>query len=225
VSYRARRLALYGSAYMGDPGLFSGLKKLVKGAVRIGGGLLGVGGGGGGSAPAAHCPPPTATSPAATDPFGGLMQLLMMQSMMAPPPRRRGPYGMYMGDPGLKEWAAEQFKRFSPTGAMPNVTEFLRTHPQITSAIAGIGGGLLGGGLGATIGARVGGYAASGPRPTKAGGMTYRRRPRMQVTNTRALRRALRRTSGFAKIARQVLRTSKTFKSRPRFTRRKRRAA
>lgn len=49
------------------------------------------------------------------------------------------------------------------------------------------------------------GAGARQPRYTKAGGITTRKRPAMQVTNTRALKRSLSRVEGFAKLAKRIM--------------------
>jgi len=140
-----------------------------------------------------------------------------------------GGYMPWMGDPGWQDWLQKQI---SGNPWASKLDQWVRQNQGLVKGGLTLGAGALAGAAGMGMAQRMipgGGMpmmaGMRGPRPTKAGGMTYRRRPRMQVTNTRALRRALRRTSGFAKIARQVLRTSKTFKSKPRFARRKRRAA
>jgi len=68
-------------------------------------------------------------------------------------------------------------------------------------------------GIAAAFGAARGAFAG---RTTKRGGFTMRRRPRMRVTNTRPLLRALRRVRGFERIARRVIHVSPRFRRRPR---------
>lgn len=80
-------------------------------------------------------------------------------------------------------------------GAIQRVGTTLRTHPVLTAAgAAGVAGAAAGMGLGKL------GRAAGHPL---GGGM--RRRRRMRVTNPKALRRAIRRATGFAHLAKKVL--------------------
>jgi len=88
-------------------------------------------------------------------------------------------------------------------GGMARATSAIVKHPVI-SAAAGAGALALGGaGMHA-----MGGHAGKHPsaRHMHALAMGLRRaRPRMNVTNVHALRRALRRTHGFAKLAMRVI--------------------
>jgi hypothetical protein len=224
----------------GDPGLFSFLKKGIRGVAKIAGGALGLGGGGGGTT-TVQCPAPVAQ---ATQPPAFAFPQMSPYSFFGGFPGFGGGFGgggFGGGFPGFYPYAGDWrstlsglWTKYAPQiqkgfgsaapGSMPEVQQWARAHPGLMAAATGGAGFLLGGAAGAGIGGALARRAYAGPRPTKAGGMTMRRRPRMQVTNTRALKRALRRTRGFAKIARQVLATSKSFKTKPRFGRRKRAA-
>jgi hypothetical protein len=77
----------------------------------------------------------------------------------------------------------------------------VKAHPVLTAAgaagVAGAGAGLVAGKMGGTpAAARMGGARGAG-----GGG----RRRRMRVTNPKALRRAIRRTTGFAKLAMRTI--------------------
>lgn len=74
----------------------------------------------------------------------------------------------------------------------------VKAHPVLTAAgAAGLGGAVLGGAA----------SKVAGMRAPKGAGMDIpsRRHRRMRVTNVKALRRAIRRASGFAHLAKKVL--------------------
>lgn len=222
--YKLSRAAMYGG-YAGDPGLFSFVKKAVKGVARIAGGALGLGGGGGGgAAPVVHCPPAAATAASSTDPYQGLMQIMMMQNFMGPSRggrrrSRRSPWNPYMGDPGLFDWVKAQVSGGGLQRVGGMAADWVKAHPALAATLAGTAGGLVGSAIGPGVGRIVGGtargfYGGMGPN----GRRRYRR---MNVCNPRALKRAIRRTHGFAKIARAALRSTKTFKAKPKFGRKR----
>src|SRR6516162_2842537 len=74
----------------------------------------------------------------------------------------------------------------------------MKAHPVLTAAGAAGLGGIASGVAGVATGKMPGKRAA-------LAGMAGRRRRRMRVTNPRALRRAIRRTQGFAKLAMRTI--------------------
>ncbi len=73
----------------------------------------------------------------------------------------------------------------------------------VPAGIAGLPRGPMGGVPGAVPMRTAGGMRVA--RYTKAGRITYRKRPSMQVTNTRALRKSLTRVEGFAKLSKRIM--------------------
>ncbi|SRR5229473_529859 len=125
----------------------------------------------------------------------------------------------YQGDPGFGSFLGKAFgyaKGFLPGGPalgtvgkvvgivkgrvggkIMNAGRVLAKHPVMTAAGAAGAIGVAGMGRGSRAAAGMGGGA---------GGGFGRKHRRMRVTNVKALRRAIRRASGFARIARRVLR-------------------
>jgi hypothetical protein len=79
-------------------------------------------------------------------------------------------------------------------------------HPVLSAAgaagMAGAGAGVMGSRMGTPAAA---GVASARMRMRGAGGAFGRRHRRMRVTNPKALRRAIRRTTGFAKLAMKTI--------------------
>ncbi len=136
-------------------------------------------------------------------------------------PYYQGDY--YQGDPGflsvLKRiggavagfipggGAITALARRAPVGIMPRAISRMGQAGQAVAGLARRRPGVAGAVIGTAAGAGMAGIAAEvmgrGGRPGRMPGM--RRRRRMHVTNMKALRRAIRRAHGFAKIARRVL--------------------
>jgi hypothetical protein len=78
-------------------------------------------------------------------------------------------------------------------------------HPVLSAAgaagVAGMGAGVMGSRMGTPAAAG----AASHMRRMRGAGGGFRRHRRMRVTNPKALRRAIRRTTGFAKLAMKTI--------------------
>lgn len=130
----------------------------------------------------------------------------------------------YAGDPGFFSFlgkAARSFGGLIPgigpavqavggklatIGAKPGVRKVVgavAAHPVLSAAGAA---GVAGAGIGA-LGSKMGSPAAAGMahvRKARIPGMLRKRR-HMRVTNPKALRRAIRRTSGFAKLAMRTI--------------------
>lgn len=144
-------------------------------------------------------------------------------------------YYRYRGDPGFFSSLGKIVKKVAGVGVgfipgiggvASKVVGLLGKKPMMTGTLAGGAiGGSMGGPVGAGIGGLLGGQIAGlgtleKYAKSKSGGggfgdvqtghsstaPTYhRKRPHMQVTNTRALRRAMRRVEGFAKIAKKTI--------------------
>jgi len=192
-----RRFA--GDYYRGDPGFFSFIGKAIKGAARVvGGAAMGFISGGG-------------IKGAIVGAAGGaglaVREGIQQETLAA------GDQGSAM-TPELREAHAAAIARAAAKSGLP----MIRT---------------LGGPPMATVGGGMPGYV-HGLRPnkstyvTRGGGTSHWpqqliihpkhtelvKSRRMNVGNARALRRALRRASGFAKLARRVLRTTHQFKAK-----------
>jgi hypothetical protein len=91
-------------------------------------------------------------------------------------------------------------------GTIARVGGLVAKHPVLSGAAAAGTIGMLGAGAGRAT-ARMGsaGMGRGGMRLSKRTGMPVRSR-RMHVTNVKALRRAIRRCTGFAHLAKRVLR-------------------
>ena len=89
-------------------------------------------------------------------------------------------------------------------GAGSRVGRAIIKHPVLSAAgaagMAGAGAGVMGSRMGTPAAA---GMASARGRAMMAGG--FRRHRRMRVTNPKALRRAIRRTTGFAKLAMRTI--------------------
>ncbi|HEX8797959.1 MAG TPA: hypothetical protein VF772_05065, partial [Terriglobales bacterium] len=83
------------------------------------------------------------------------------------------------------------------TAVLAKAGSTLKAHPVLTAAGAAGLGGIASGVAGVATGKLLARHAAAA-----AGG---RRRRRMRVTNPKALRRAIRRTQGFAKLAMRTI--------------------
>ena len=125
----------------------------------------------------------------------------------------------YQGDPGFGSFLGKAWglaKGFLPGGPALGVVgsavgsivkvgrgkivsagKILAKHPVMTAAGAA---GAIG------VAGRMGRGSRAGAGMAGAGGGFGRKHRRMRVTNVKALRRAIRRASGFARIARRVLR-------------------
>jgi len=90
-------------------------------------------------------------------------------------------------------------------GAIVKVGSGIVKHPVLSAA--GAAGAVAAGGIGAAIEHHV----------LSGGGGGRRRHKRMNVYNPRALRRALRRAHGFAKMARKIIRVTSHYKHPKRF--------
>lgn len=84
--------------------------------------------------------------------------------------------------------------------------------PGVPGLMAGFGA------LGPTFGR---GRAPFGGRMTKRGGFTMRRRPRMRVTNTRPLLRAIRRVRGAERVFRGIFHIARAVRRHPHIRRRR----
>jgi len=127
----------------------------------------------------------------------------------------RRPYGdYYRGDPGFLSFLGKGLSAVG--GFIPGVGGLVSAaggalaklgskpalpvaHPVLTAAGAAGLGGIASGVAGVATGKLL------GKRAALAGMAGGRRRRRMRVTNPRALRRAIRRTQGFAKLAMRTI--------------------
>jgi hypothetical protein len=134
----------------------------------------------------------------------------------------------YRGDPGFGSFLGGLAKR--AVGFIPGVGPAIRTGIEAVSRIGGrvarsrVGGAIIkhpvlsAAGAAGTVGAvaggmggRMGGATSSSAHQRYMAGVPtgphfgIRRRRRMRVTNPKALRRAIRRTAGFAKLAMKTI--------------------
>jgi hypothetical protein len=123
----------------------------------------------------------------------------------------------YMGDPGfgtlMRAGIRSGMKRATPL--LKRAGSYISKHPALTAAgtaIVGAGVDRVLGRMGASKVGPTGTPAAAGmARPRKMGGAAapdlrvFRRRRRMRVTNPKALRRAIRRATGFARLAMRTI--------------------
>jgi hypothetical protein len=131
----------------------------------------------------------------------------------------------YAGDPGFGSFFGGLAKR--AVGFIPGVGPAIRTGIEALGKFGGrvaksrVGGAIIKhpvlsaagaagtiGSVAAGMGGRMGGATGSSMRgrmPRGAGGGFGRRHRRMRVTNPKALRRAIRRTTGFAKLAMKTI--------------------
>ena len=110
--------------------------------------------------------------------------------------------GSVVARPGVGTLAAKA------GGAVEKVGSMVKAHPVLTAAgAAGLGGALAGAGGAALLapgGAPPKGFHLCKSKHGCKHGMFVKNR-RMRVTNPRALRRAIRRTTGFAKLAMRTI--------------------
>ena len=190
------RMGRMGDYYRGDPGFFSFLGNALKGVVKVASGIVGVPnlfGGGGGGGPALPAPPVRPLLP----PPGGMSIYSMPSSQ----------------DTGVTCPAGTRCVGASSDGMC------LGSCVQMTG---GLPTGLPGG-------ACMTGFHLNKSRYVTRGGGTSKYPPalllhekhstcvktrRLNVGNARALRRALRRARGFAKLAHKVLRATHQYKGK-----------
>jgi hypothetical protein len=101
--------------------------------------------------------------------------------------------------PGVGGFASKAIERIPEpvrSGAM-KAGKFIKGHPTLSAA--GAAGAAAGGGL------LMHQRAGAKMHPAVAGALGMRRHRRMRVTNPKALRRALRRAHGFAKLAMKTI--------------------